>query len=755
MKIIASLISALLLLSPLAVQAAGQVDGIKNLTTSTRNYTLTSPSQTIAIPPGQVVIIQDTQFQASQTLQQDVQLGYISEYIIGSPNATQYQYTQPIQIQSSSNSTPALGIQESAGSQPGLSVTQNNAGDIIDAYQSAALEFGLNNTQLTINPNTVLNNALTIGASAAANGILQFGSSTTAQLQYSTTAGAYSANTFGFSQPVSTASYLGYSIGTLPILYQDSTDTNTTLNSGTNGVIYLAQNQVQFAQVNSTYGLQFTSGSFYGNNATVHGNLNVVGNTAFNTLAATALTANAITSGSNSNLAISPSTGNVVTIKNSSGAHTEAQFNDNGTYTLGDGFVTGSASSFAVNNLTASGVTFPSGSFITTTGQNPSVAFKDASSSNYFSVLAANGTPNVQFNDNGSGQLNSAITYDNAGNLTVRTITTTAVTGSSLALTGNISAGDIYASRTSNSGILFLGTNGTHYLYYDGTNYNLPAGGLIVGGNLSANIITGTGNLNLSANSVISLGSATEAISNSQFAFSLPFYNVSSGYSVITNLSNTNLTTTTITSPGNLNITSPNNLIISASQINVQTAGAINVGSSVYGNTVASITGSVTTPTVNTNIVNSTNTLNLYANNGGGLNIQSSDVDLLNSQYLDSGGSSYGPNATIAGNLVVNGTVSGNFVTLHDFNNTAHPNAYVTGGRIKLGSNGQATITVSGSHILTVEMTLQDVGASNDIIPAIISESGNTVIIGAHYSGVPNSQADTAGAGFDVTIYSY
>ena len=211
-RTIASLFSLLFLLLPMQASAL-QYDGIKNLTTSTRSYTLSNPATSIAIGPGQVVIIQDTQFQASQALQSDVQNGYVSEYTIGSPNATQTTYAQPIQIQSSSNSIAGLSIQESSGQQPGISVTQNNAADIIDAYQSAAAELTLNNTQLMVNPNAVFNNALTIGAANTAGGLLQFGSGSSARLQYSTTAGTYTANTFGFSQGVSTSAYQGYSIG--------------------------------------------------------------------------------------------------------------------------------------------------------------------------------------------------------------------------------------------------------------------------------------------------------------------------------------------------------------------------------------------------------------------------------------------------------------------------------------------------------------------------------------------------------------
>jgi hypothetical protein len=46
--------------------------------------------------------------------------------------------------------------------------------------------------------------------------------------------------------------------------------------------------------------------------------------------------------------------------------------------------------------------------------------------------------------------------------------------------------GDIYAMRNQTQGIIFLGGNGAHYVYFDGANYSLPNGGLVVGGGLNA-----------------------------------------------------------------------------------------------------------------------------------------------------------------------------------------------------------------------------------------------------------------------------
>jgi hypothetical protein len=58
-----------------------------------------------------------------------------------------------------------------------------------------------------------------------------------------------------------------------------------------------------------------------------------------------------------------------------------------------------------------------------------------------------------------------------------------ATVGSSLTSTGDITT---YRSASVGTGALYLGNTGTRYLYYDGTNYNLNAAGLLVGGEVTA-----------------------------------------------------------------------------------------------------------------------------------------------------------------------------------------------------------------------------------------------------------------------------
>lgn len=73
----------------------------------------------------------------------------------------------------------------------------------------------------------------------------------------------------------------------------------------------------------------------------------------------------------------------------------------------------------------------------------------------------------------------------------------------SLSATGNVAAYDFYASRSGTSGVVYLGSNGLHYLYFDGTNYNMPGGSLILNsGNISL-----SGNITTGANTVVSSGS--------------------------------------------------------------------------------------------------------------------------------------------------------------------------------------------------------------------------------------------------------
>jgi hypothetical protein len=111
----------------------------------------------------------------------------------------------------------------------------------------------------------------------------------------------------------------------------------------------------------------------------------------------------------------------------------------------------------------------------------------DSAATNNFRIYSALATANllaVQANATPGSS-----TWSMTGSLTV---SAAASVGGALTVTGggtfggSITCGDIYASRSATQGVIFLGSNGSHYLYFDGTNYNLPGSSLILGGGLNA-----------------------------------------------------------------------------------------------------------------------------------------------------------------------------------------------------------------------------------------------------------------------------
>jgi hypothetical protein len=62
-------------------------------------------------------------------------------------------------------------------------------------------------------------------------------------------------------------------------------------------------------------------------------------------------------------------------------------------------------------------------------------------------------------------------------------------------------AADFYAYRSANVGYAFLGSNQAHYVGFDGTNYQMPNGGLVVGAGLSAGVATFSGTLSANGGS--------------------------------------------------------------------------------------------------------------------------------------------------------------------------------------------------------------------------------------------------------------
>jgi len=70
--------------------------------------------------------------------------------------------------------------------------------------------------------------------------------------------------------------------------------------------------------------------------------------------------------------------------------------------------------------------------------------------------------------------------------------------GTALNVAGNIFGRDIGASRGDGTGVIYLNGAQTRYLFYDGTNYNMPNGGLNIGGSIGSGAITSSGSITAS-----------------------------------------------------------------------------------------------------------------------------------------------------------------------------------------------------------------------------------------------------------------
>jgi hypothetical protein len=61
-----------------------------------------------------------------------------------------------------------------------------------------------------------------------------------------------------------------------------------------------------------------------------------------------------------------------------------------------------------------------------------------------------------------------------------------------LATTDTVTFRDVYCSRGDGTGVVYLNASGGKYLYFDGTNYQMPGGALTVGGNIGASNFSGS-----------------------------------------------------------------------------------------------------------------------------------------------------------------------------------------------------------------------------------------------------------------------
>jgi hypothetical protein len=90
-----------------------------------------------------------------------------------------------------------------------------------------------------------------------------------------------------------------------------------------------------------------------------------------------------------------------------------------------------------------------------------------------------------RYNDAGDGAT-VALSINRATRATTITGATTINGATAFNGTSTIT-GDLYSNRSANEGVLWLGSNGTHYLHWSGTSYVLNAGPLSVGGALTCN----------------------------------------------------------------------------------------------------------------------------------------------------------------------------------------------------------------------------------------------------------------------------
>jgi len=106
----------------------------------------------------------------------------------------------------------------------------------------------------------------------------------------------------------------------------------------------------------------------------------------------------------------------------------------------------------------------------------------------------------VKIGWSGVGRLKATVDVTDMGNFAMEGTTNTFTQNQTVTGSGSVTlttGGDITASRSGGTtGVIFLGTTG-RYLYWDGANYQLPSGGLSVGGTVYANNYSGISSANV------------------------------------------------------------------------------------------------------------------------------------------------------------------------------------------------------------------------------------------------------------------
>ncbi len=139
------------------------------------------------------------------------------------------------------------------------------------------------------------------------------------------------------------------------------------------------------------------------------------------------------------------------------------------------------------------------------------------SSGNILSVAApsggvtGSGTTGYLTKFTGSTAVGNSIMSESGTTVTVAGNISVTASGGNGVNTGVISR-DVTAARSSNTGVIYLGSDGAHYLYFDSANYQLPTGGLYVGGLVSCTSLTETSSERYKENIVTLDGSLNKVL---------------------------------------------------------------------------------------------------------------------------------------------------------------------------------------------------------------------------------------------------
>lgn len=259
---------------------------------------------------------------------------------------------------------------------------------------------------------------------------------------------------------------------------------NTGPASGTFSTIQTGGNITPLANTSISLGnVSYYWGSLYSQNVNVLSNVNTGSLNSVNSYATVSVNAPTVNAPTINSSNVNASYGVF-----GSGVNAPAIF---GT-TIGSSTLNANLINVTTANVTTLGVTGNIGaSYGNFTGVN---AIAGAVNAGTVGATTVNTTTLNTTNILATGTFSASSTGSFGGKVSMTSGSTGFATSSSLNVYG-----DITTARSSTTGTIYLGTGGTSYLSYDGTNYNLPTGGLNIGGSIvpSANV---SYNLGSSAN---------------------------------------------------------------------------------------------------------------------------------------------------------------------------------------------------------------------------------------------------------------